>query len=136
MTFIVVKGVVLPEPEDDADPFEGQSAHGSVMRFSSAQEVLINRLWPKRSEESNNQQIRERSGKGTSGDTSAAGFFRFDCSDPVPEQYRFFSASGWGQSRRYDLNQKPPSAEELFEGLPRASSRRSSSRDVCEPALG
>ncbi len=41
VTFIVVKGAVLPEPEDDADPFKGQSAHGSVMRFSSAQEVLI-----------------------------------------------------------------------------------------------
>ena len=44
--FFVISGVVLPESEDDADPFESQSAYGGVMGFTSGHELFIIGLGP------------------------------------------------------------------------------------------
>ena len=45
MVFIV-EGAVLPEAEDDADPFKGQGTHSGIVRLSSSQEFLIISLGP------------------------------------------------------------------------------------------
>ena len=46
VTLFVIRGALLPEPEDDADPFKGQGAHGGVMGFTSGDELFIIGLGP------------------------------------------------------------------------------------------
>ena len=46
VTLFVIRGALLPEPEDDADPFKGQGAHSGIVRFTSSKELLITSLGP------------------------------------------------------------------------------------------